>query len=224
MKIKVITAAYRGNERDEVKLTPQTPYEGVEYIAYTNDPTLQVELWTMVVDESITEMRLNARHKKTQMHKLHPEADYWMWIDSYCKINVDPNQLINKYLTNYDMVTCPHPERNNIIEEGNVILQWKPEQAAGVQEGIVHYLKQGYTPTTLFESKIIIQRNTQTIRDMQDDWWKEIQKHSIRDQISLPYVIWKHGIAVNVFPGTHSEAQLRHNNKPWLNRWQEVTQ
>ena len=224
MKIKVITAAYRGNERDKIILTPQTPYEGVEYIAYTNDPDLKVEPWVMVVEEDVKEMRLNARHKKTQLHKLHPDDDYRMWIDSFCKINTHPQNMVEKYLKDFDIVTSPHAERNNILEEGNVLLNWKPEQSKGLQEGVTSYLEDGYIPNVLYETKIIIQRNTPQIRKMQDLWWEEIQKHCIRDQMSFPYVIWKTGLAVNVFPGTHSITPLRKQNKPWMAVWEEVTQ
>jgi hypothetical protein len=27
-----------------------------------------------------------------------------------------------------------------------------------------------------------------------DDWWEEVNKYSFRDQLSLPYVLWKHSI------------------------------
>ena len=29
-----------------------------------------------------------------------------------------------------------------------------------------------------------------------EDWWKEIEKYSNRDQVSLPYVLWKNGYQI----------------------------
>ena len=222
-KITIVTAAYIGNERDSVLLSPQNVYKNVEYIAYTNDPTLDVYPWKTVVDTTFNGMRMSARHKKTQLSKLHPDSEYFMWIDSYFKINVDPNELVKKYLINHNIVVLPHPERNNIIEEANILLQWKPEQSNGLQEQIDFYYTEQYVPISLYETGIMIQRNTKKIQSMQDMWWSQIQKYCIRDQISFPYVIWKLGISVNTFPGTYSTEDLRIKNKPWLPMWGEVT-
>jgi hypothetical protein len=30
-----------------------------------------------------------------------------------------------------------------------------------------------------------------------EEWWKEFIEYSKRDQISLPYVLWKNGIKIN---------------------------
>jgi len=221
-KITIVTAAYIGNERDNVILSPQNTYDNVEYIVYTNDPTLNVHPWKTIVDTSIDGMRMSARHKKTQLAKLHPDSTYYMWIDSYFRINSDPNELIKKYLANHDIVVLPHPERNNIIEEANVLLQWQLEQSNGIQKQIEFYYKEQYVPTSLYETGIMIQRNTRKIRHMQDLWWTQLQDYCIRDQISFPYVTWKLGIGINTFPGTHSTSELRKQNKPWLPMWYEV--
>jgi hypothetical protein len=221
-KITIVTAAYIGNERDTVILSPQTVYDNVEYIVYTNDPDLNVFPWKPIVDTSIDGMRMSARHKKTQLSKLHPSSDYFIWIDSYFKINKDPNDLITKYLINHDIAVLPHPERNNIIEEANILLQWKPEQSIGLQEQIDFYYTERYVPISLYETGIMIQRNTKKIQLMQDLWWYQLQNYCIRDQISFPYVTWKLGISVNTFPGTHSTSELRKQNKPWLPMWNEV--
>lgn len=67
-----------------------------------------------------------------------------------------------------------------------------------------------------------MRRNTEKIREFNKIWWEQIQKFSIRDQISSPYVSWKTKTFINTFPGTNSRSGIRFQWKNYIPYWGEV--
>ena len=49
----------------------------------------------------------------------------------------------------------------------------------------------------LFEMSTFIKKNTPIIKTFDLLWWEHICKFSSRDQISLPFVLWKLGDKIN---------------------------
>jgi hypothetical protein len=39
-----------------------------------------------------------------------------------------------------------------------------------------------------------------SLKDFEWSWWEEVKKFSHRDQLSMPYTIWKHNQAFSVIP------------------------
>lgn len=221
--ITVVNATFFGEERPNLaKLPTQPQFEDVKYVVYTNRPDMvEGEGWEVRFIDQSTDLRKKAREVKTNIHKFVPDTDYWLWIDNNCKLQVDPHKFI-PYLNNCDIIVMPHPERSNIIEEGNILLKWKPEQSKGIQEAITQYYKEGYVPKDLYETKVLMRRNTKSIRKFNTLWWEQIQEYSIRDQISFPYVSWKTGTFINTFPGNNSRSEVRYKWKNYIPYWEEV--
>ena len=46
------------------------------------------------------------------------------------------------------------------------------------------------------------------------DWMQEIETWTLQDQISLPYVLWKHGIHPSPWP--HYPPRSKQGPNPWL--------
>ena len=42
-----------------------------------------------------------------------------------------------------------------------------------------------------YETGILLRMNTNRVHYFNDIWWSEIQNGSLRDQLSIPYVVWK---------------------------------
>ena len=58
---------------------------------------------------------------------------------------------------------------------------------------IANYLSQGFpTHNGLFENSILVRDNRNVcVQALMRYWWDEYNKYQTRDQLSLPYVIWK---------------------------------
>ena len=53
----------------------------------------------------------------------------------------------------------------------------------------------------LYAGGVIARRNNLTRVRFEDDWWHEILTRSVQDQLSLPYVLWKHNVKPGIIPG-----------------------
>jgi hypothetical protein len=221
--ITVVNATFFGDEKSNlVKLPDQPQFKDVEYKFFTNKPEMvEGNNWKVIYINPQSDFRKKAREIKTDIHKFIPNTNYWLWIDNNCQLQVDPHTFL-QYLQDCDIVVMPHPERGDIIEEANALLRWKPEQSQGIQEGINHYYEEGYVPKDLYETKVLMRRNTEKIRKFNSLWWKEIQTHSIRDQISFPYISWKTKTFINTFPGNNSRSKVRHQWKNYIPYWEDV--
>lgn len=221
--ITVVNATFFGKEKPNlIKLPDQPQFEDVEYKFYTNKPEMvEGSNWQVVHIDQEDSFRKKAREVKTNIHTFEPDSDYWLWIDNNCKLQVDPHEFI-PYLSNCDIVVMPHPERSNIVEEAQILYKWKPEQSQGIQEAINHYYANGYVPTDLYETKVLMRRNTERVREFNSLWWEQIQTHSIRDQISFPYVGWKTQMFINTFPGNNSRSEARAQWKNYIPYWEQV--
>lgn len=221
--ITVINASFYGGDKDIKKIVNQPYYDNVEYVLYTNKPELAHGTnWNVIETPPLNDNpRLGARNIKTSIHDFFPKSEYWLWIDSNMKIQRDPNELVSKYLANHDICVLPHPERNNWYEEALIISQGR-DTVDNIQRAIDKYYNEGFIPTSLYETGCLLRRNTKSIREFNSTWWREIQDNSIRDQISFPYAAWRHGLAVNTFPGTNSVNKLRYEVKKYLPQWEEI--
>jgi len=221
--ITVINASFFGGDKEIKSIVNQPKYEGVEYVLYTNRPEVaEGTNWKVIQCEPVNnDPRLGARNIKANVHIFHPTSEYWLWIDSNMEIKKDPNILAQKYLVNHDICAMPHPERNNWYEEATVIAQGR-DKLENIQRGINKYYGEGFMPTSLYETGCLLRKNTPQIKMFNNTWWKEIQDNSIRDQISFPFSAWRHGIAINTFPGTNSVNALRYQVKKYLMQWDEI--
>ena len=73
------------------------------------------------------------------------------------------------------------------------------------------YLKKGYPlDYGLYETGCMVRiHNNDEVKMLMKKWENEIQKYSIRDQLSFPYVCWKN----NFYPDI---SDLDINRNPWL--------
>lgn len=222
--IVVVNASFYGGDKEITSIVDQPTYPDVEYVLYTNRPELaEGTVWRAVeVLDYQDNPRLGARRIKTLIHDYHPDKEYWLWIDSNMKLEVDPHELVNKYLNKHDLCALPHPERNDWVEEAQMVANQR-DSIENVQRAVSTYYSEGFPPTTLYETGCLLRRNSQTVREFNADWWYQIQHNSIRDQLSFPYAAWKNGLAINTFPGTNSTNALRYEAKKQLPQWEEIT-
>lgn len=220
--ITVVNAQFFGGDKILTKLVDQPFFEGVEYKLFTNRPDIAAETNWEAVKLDVSNPRLSAREIKTNIHEFFPKSDYWLWLDANMKLTVDPYILVSQYLIRHDICLMPHPERNHWFEEANFLLNRDQSLKDSLQKAVNKYTEEGFPSTSLYETGVLLRRNTEKVRDFNSIWWHEIQDTCIRDQISFPYSAWKAGLAVNTFPGTNSVNHLRYKLKDYLPQWGEV--
>ena len=138
-------------------------------------------------------------------------SDVSVWIDaSYEIVSPDFAEMVLDTLSTTDLALFRHPHRDCIYEEAKVSKDIPKYADEPIQEQADHYQAAGHPEHWgLWECGFIARRHTEQIRDLSEDWWNEINRWSIQDQLSFPVVCRRAGVRPTEFEGTRWD-------NPWL--------
>ena len=138
----------------------------------------------------------SARFVKTHPHILLDDYDVAIWIDANVLIKSDLSAFIDGVLeSGRPFGTIAHPMRSSVYEEADECTRARKDRPATIRRQIARYRAEGLPAETgLIESNLMVWnlRHPSTRRIL-DLWWREIENGSRRDQLSLPYVLWRLG-------------------------------
>lgn len=146
--------------------------------------------------------------KKQRYIKLHPDEvlsedmtgkkyDYTIYLDGSARITCDIKPLVYSLIDSgksiaihqHADVDCIYDEAQNCWIRGKA--KWKDfrEQMKSYrQEGMPRHFG-------LHETSVIIRKcNDPELHSVMDEWWRQIERYSHRDQLSLSYALWKNGL------------------------------
>lgn len=137
--------------------------------------------------------------------KFHPReffnTDYTMYIDGNVRLLVDISDLIQVvdnskiHVGMYD-----HSVRNCLYREAQVCKYLGKGNKEGIEEQVKAYSQEGMPHSYGLKEATVILANMhdENAGALLDAWWKEFNRWSSnRDQLSLPYVIWKMGMKLD---------------------------
>ena len=201
MKIAVVTSSIGTN-----RLLDPIPFEGVDYHAFVDDNAANNKWITHPIiefsnDPTYTNRR-NAKVYKILPFAFLPNYDYFFWVDSTHRLEINPNEVINKYLNDTDVAVFKHPERDCIYPEGKIVMDINFDHLNLVEDQLAFYKDLCYPENNgLYELPVRVQRNTALTQRMGWMWWEQICMFSSRDQISFPFVCHQLGIVPSILPG-----------------------
>ncbi|MGP0565579.1 MULTISPECIES: glycosyltransferase [unclassified Nitrospina] len=193
-----IYTAISGNY-DSVKL-PETLDPRFDYFLFTDTPASDAGIFQVrpmtYFHEDKTRM---ARYVKTHPHMLLPEYDIAVWVDSNIMILGDIHPLIETFLASGRPVAAvPHPLRKTIHEELEACVKLNKDAPEVMEEQIAFYQASGFEHDDLIESNFMMfDLKNHRVRSALNFWWKEIDRFSRRDQLSLNYSLSQNRIAWN---------------------------
>jgi len=163
--------------------------------------------------ETDTYNRLVAKLPKMQFYRLlDREYDYYIWMDSKYTIQDGWLEWVSDLIGqhgNHDLIVCKHSERANVKEEFDYLKHYMLEKSDNLcskyvlldlYHQVAAYLKDpAYNDDRLYEAGFLLySRNILVHKRFLDEWYAHNFYYSIQDQLSLPYLVQKHGI--DVFP------------------------
>jgi hypothetical protein len=203
MKIIIYTINLNGYDEPH----PIKPEKGVKYLYYTDADTAPSGWKHMKMKGNC---RRCSRHFKINSHLL-PKHDVSIYIDACLIIKKDLTPLIKTLKS--DIGISKHPFDHGIyvhadrcaklnLDDRDVIYKYLYDiQAKGMP------YKYGLT-----ENCLIIRKNTAKIKKLNRLWWKEYCRGSQRDQLSLPFALWKTGVKVTPLPIEPYDRGTREND------------
>ena len=171
-----------------------------DYICFTDNEDLLKNdaygIWkTYPLQFSELDNTRNNRWHKTHPHVLFPNYERSLYIDSNLIIRSDwIFKEIDK--NGKDMLIPSHFERNCIYDEIETVKLLKKDDEQRVQK-MIDFLNNHQFPHNygMNENNCIYRKhNEPLIVEIMEEWWSFIRDYSKRDQLSLSYVLWKHGI------------------------------
>jgi hypothetical protein len=155
----------------------------------TNEKYFQVNL-----NSCSTDVR-NARKSKILYHEnfLLNEDDIVVWLDA--NIHIKGSLDFNEILGDNDIMLFEHKLRTDVYEEAIAARKrmnnqgYPKEEVDKIEQQINHYRDSCMVQQRpVMMSGMMIRRNNVRTRDFCRKWWSDIEKYSIRDQISFPMI------------------------------------
>jgi len=137
--------------------------------------------------DKFLEPRRNARFYKALSH-LFIEDEYSLWTDGNIKLKVSEEEFI-KLMGDYDVMAFNHPyDRDCLYQEAEECIKLGLDYPELIEEQVARYKKEGFKEHQgLWHTCTILRRHTPEVKRLNEKWWAEICRGSLRDQISFPY-------------------------------------
>jgi len=199
VRLAAVCAIYGGYD-----LIPPVP-EGVDDAVLITDVPVRSG-WRNIVEPSDAHPRLAAKRPKARPD-LYTDCEASLWMDGSVHV-LDGRfiELTRSRLAQHELVLWEHPEdRDCLLQEASHCHDWPKYREEPVLEQANHYLGEGMPQHFgLWAAGGIARRHTARMADLGDAWLEEMERWTIQDQVSLPYLLWREGIV----PGTFGIDQL----------------
>ncbi len=221
MKKLIYTAIIGGydNLKEPSIITP-----GWDYICFTDNKNPPSSLfrkkWNIIYTPSQEDLAKFARKLKIRYFDFTSDGyDMSIWIDGSIQVRCDLNEFVSKYFINTEYAVLKHNIRSDILSEAEACAKLKKGDSNLIRTQMKEYYKNGYTfENGLAATGLMIRKHNSAVRAFCTDWYKEIEKHTHRDQLSFNYVLSKHYINLKLIPYKliHSETDFKlhiHNRR-----------
>jgi hypothetical protein len=205
----IVYTAIIGNPGDCLRpiVAPPDPQGRiVQYVCFTDQPTsaapagweIRPPIWRH------DNPRRTARWHKVMAHvALGDRVEHSIWMDATHQLEVNPWMLIERYLIEgRDIALFRHPLRSCVYQEHQVCARMRLDDETTMRNQMDRYRQDGYPPGRgLFEASAVLRVHSTRIREFNERWWQEIDRGSLRDQLSVNYAAWKLRIPVAYLAG-----------------------
>jgi hypothetical protein len=181
----------------DVLQPPRVEPEGFEYVYFVDDKEqYESDTWDIrEVPVDFGDTRLTARWYKTHPHLLFSGEDT-IWIDGNYTMIADPTPLFVD-----DIVLFRHDasgDRACLYAEAAACLKLGAGNPEMLRKQVEYYKRQGMPELNgLIASNVLLRKPAAAL--LNEEWWDQIVKFSRRDQVSLPYVLWKNATEYSSF-------------------------
>lgn len=152
----------------------------------------------LVMPPNIKRADLRNRYHKFFPYLLPFDADVSIYLDGNVEVKKDLEPLIKEFLQSKKVLGClRHPQRDNILQEVDACIslgKFKGADRERVSEQIRFYSDDDFPLDFSLQAATVLFRrhdDLPLLHDAMSLWWDQIMTFTARDQISLPYVLWK---------------------------------
>ena len=192
-KAKVVVYTAIVQEYDSVKLPDHLDPE-FDYVLFSDSKVPDTGIWDVrPITYFGSDGTRTARFVKTHPHILLSGYDVAIWMDSNIMILDDISDLVSGFLSSGKLIGCvPHPSRTSIYEEFAACKSKGKDEPETMNMQMDGYRQEHFFHNDLIESNFLMfDLNHGRTVEFLNRWWREIDTHSKRDQLSINYSLSK---------------------------------
>lgn len=183
-------------------LEPSFVTPGVDYICFTDDPSLKSKVWKFkpIPEELLSYTKVKQqRAVKILPHRYLSEYDISIWVDGAVIVKGDIKEYLKQLdMTQYSVFIPEHPARKCIYKEKDACIKIGKIKGSDIKLAdaqMKRYRDEKFPENFgLVQSNIVIRRhNNSYSKELMEKWWAELKDYSHRDQLSFNYALWKCG-------------------------------
>lgn len=176
-----------------------------EYFCFTDNKESVPEGWnTVEVKPPAANTGMANRHLKLFPHLYLPNFDTSLYIDANVALRADPRPLIERYLDASPLAIPRHPIRDCVYEEARACVE-AGKAAAGEVENLLNVYNSVGLPRNLGLSEnffIARRHHDPRVIELAESLWRALEEGPTRDQLHLPYLLWKHSVPFTIMQET----------------------
>lgn len=228
-RLVVYTAIF--NDYDWLK-DPVVVPEGIDFICYTDSDIVRSKVWKTVKVDSHgnSPSLLNRKIKLLYPYTELSQYDYSLYVDGSIMIKGDVSQFLQRYIPmKVPMINFKHPHRDCLFEEIERCIQRKSGNLEKLSEQYQVYKDAGMPlHAGLSDNKVILRDHHHDLGEkLMKEWFLEVADYSGRDQVCLPYVLYKNHVPYSFFQENIEKNDFfetwPHNTVEWYIRyWRHV--
>ena len=189
---------------DKKILEPFIEIENIDFYLFTDNIKQKSENWhirpiTKSVDEKYNNILKN-RYLKMHPYELFKDYDYSIYIDGNVQVMSDLTEMTYAVDKKIGIAMHKHQFRDCIYDEIEVCKIKNKGNYKEMKRQVKKYSQEGFPKKFgMLEATIIItDLKNEEAKKFLNDWWNEfISTKSLRDQISLQYVVWKNNLKIS---------------------------
>lgn len=183
--------------KEPLSISPKCDYFVISDKKPTHKTVFQYMDIKNYVPDYIKDNTRKNRYCKINAHKIFPEYRYSVYFDGNIQLSDSIDELVESFPETRIIAFCGN-FWSSIYREMMSVIQNKRDEKDLIIKQAKKYWLEGMPENfgTVMCGIMIREQNNPKCRAIMEEWWEQIDKYSKRDQISLPYVLWKNGYKI----------------------------
>lgn len=193
--------------RTDALKAPTVVNPHVRYVCLSDRPQRVTPYECAIVPTAGQDIRLLSRRLKILAdHPALGHPDVVLWHDAAFRMDCDPIALaVEAFTDEINMLAFQHPRRTQIEDEAAAIAHWGYAPLAHLQRQAATYRGEGFSQTMITSTGFCLRRLIPRIVAFNRFWWREVERWTWRDQMSVDYAIWKSSVRLRYIPGHYRD-------------------
>ncbi|MHA1712916.1 MAG: glycosyltransferase domain-containing protein [Candidatus Ranarchaeia archaeon] len=189
------------NSYNELPAIPFSLLDDFNFICFTDQgQVVRAAGWSIFpLNFQLANQRLTAKAVKILPHHLFLNHKLSIWVDGNIVIKNSVSDIFRKFEASSALIgLISHDKRNCLYEEAKCCLRWGKDEPKRIKAQVTAYKAAGVKRNQgLYQGRFLLRRHTEeACSAAMDLWWDQIITYSIRDQISLPFIIMQNNLDV----------------------------